>query len=67
MIRYTERPQDILGLSLENIERLRDQAGRAGMDFVSACIRKLSQTLADARWSAKPRILVELAMIEMCR
>ena len=67
MIRYTERPQDILGLSLENIERLKDQAGRAGMDFVSACIRKLSQTLADARWSAKPRILVELAIIEMCR
>ena len=67
MIRYTERPQDILGLSLENIERLKGQAGRTGIDFVSACIRKLSQTLADARWSAKPRILVELAIIEMCR
>ena len=67
MIRYTKDPQDILNLSLENIARLKGQAESAGMDAISSCIRKLSQALADARWAAKPRILIELAIIEMCR
>ena len=67
MIRYTKDPQDILNLSLENIARLKGQAESAGMDAIGSCIRKLSQALADARWAAKPRILIELAIIEMCR
>ena len=67
MIRYAKDPQDILNLSLENIARLKGQAESAGMDAIFSCIRKLSQALADARWAAKPRILIELAIIEMCR
>ena len=66
IIKNTERPEDILNLSMENIARLKAQADAAGMDSISACIRRLSQALADARWAAKPRILIELAIIEMC-
>ena len=67
IIKNTEKPEDILNLSLENIARLKGQAQKTGMDSISACIRRLSQALADARWAAKPRILIELAIIEMCR
>ena len=66
IIKNTEKPEDILNLSMENIARLKDQAGATGMDSISECIRRLSQALADARWAAKPRILIELAIIEMC-
>ena len=67
IIKFSNDPENILNLSLENIARIRTQAAAAGMDSISACITRLSQALADARWSEKPRILIELAIIEMCR
>jgi len=66
IIKNTERPENILNLSTENIARLKTQAEQTGMDSIASCIRRLSQALADARWAAKPRILIELAIIEMC-
>ena len=49
------------------MERLRSQADALSMDLISRSIRAISDALADARWSSRPRILIELALIEMCR
>ena len=67
IIKFTEKPEDVLNLSLESIARLKDQSRSISTDDLSRCITKLSQTLNDARWSPKPRILLELAIIELCR
>lgn len=66
IIKYTQKPEDVLNISTEGIARLRQQSARITIDDLSRCISKLSQVLNDARWSPKPRILVELAIIELC-
>ncbi len=67
IIKFAEKPEEVLNLSLENISRLKAQSGKISMNDLSRCITTLSKTLADARWSPKPRILLELAIIELCR
>jgi len=67
IIKYSDDPEKLLNISKENIDRMRDQAGRINMDGISAMITKLSQTINDARWASKPRILIELAIIELCQ
>lgn len=66
IVKYSDHPEKVLGLSLENIGRLKAQADALSIDQISLIITKLSQVLNDARYSPKPRILVELAIIEMC-
>ena len=67
IIKFSDEPQNILNLSAENIERLKVQAKATDMAFISSSIKTLSQALLDARWAARPRTLIELAIIEMCR
>ena len=67
MIKILDRPQDILNLSMENIERLREQSKRADLDFIRGCITLLSRTIADARYAHRPRTLIEIAIVRMSR
>ena len=66
LIKYSDDPQNIINLSKENIERLQDQAGRISISEISAMISTLSKLINDARYASKPRVLLELAIIEMC-
>ncbi|MCQ2561934.1 MAG: DNA polymerase III subunit gamma/tau, partial [Clostridia bacterium] len=65
IIKYTKQPEAVLNLSLENIERLRVQAEGVSMERIRQCVLQLSKALADAKWSPRPRILFELAIITM--
>ncbi len=65
LVRYLEKPEDVLNLSLENISRLKEQASKAGLRELDRYIRLLSEAMQSARWSPRPRVLVELALIEM--
>ena len=67
IIKYAQSPEKVLNLSLENIERLKAQSESISIDDLSRCIKKLSSTINDARWAPKPRILLELAIIELCQ
>ena len=66
LIKYSDRPQDIINLSIENIERLRVQSNSISINEISSMITVLSKLINDARYAPKPRILLELAIIEMC-
>jgi DNA polymerase-3 subunit gamma/tau len=66
LIKYSDNPQDIINLSKENIERLREQADRISIKEISDMITVLSKLINDARYASKPRVLLELAIIEMC-
>jgi len=65
IIKYTKKPENVLNLSIENIERLRKQSSEIAMNQLRLWITELSKALADAKWSPRPRILVELAIIRM--
>lgn len=67
IVKYTNQPETLLNLSVENIKRIKALSDKLSMDDISAMITKLSATLNDARWAEKPRILVELAIIELCQ
>jgi len=67
IIKYSKNPENVLNLSLENIARLKEQSDNISVDALSKGITILSQTLNDARWAPKPRILLELAIIELCK
>ncbi len=66
LIRYSSDPQSMINMSLENIERLKVQAKRISDADISKMITRLSRFINEARYAAKPRILLELAIIEMC-
>ena len=65
IIQFTEKPENVLNLSLENIERLRKQAAGVSIETIKNCITRLSVALADAKWSPRPRVLIELAIVQM--
>ena len=66
LIKYADDPEDIINLSVENIERLRAQSDRISIEEISDIITVLSKLINDARYASKPRVLLELAIIEMC-
>lgn len=67
IIKYTDRPEEVLNLSSENIARFKSQSEKISIEQISNYISALSKVLSDARWSPKPRILLELAIIELCQ
>ena len=67
LVRYLEKPEDVINLSLENIERLKAQASKATLRDLDKFIKLLSEAMQSARWSPRPRVPVELAIVEMAR
>ncbi|MBQ7606196.1 MAG: DNA polymerase III subunit gamma/tau [Firmicutes bacterium] len=63
--KFLKSPEDVLGMSLENIERLRAQSDVLDMQEINNAIIELSHTLSDARWSTQPRILLELCTVKL--
>jgi len=67
LVRYLEKPEDVINLSIENITRLKAQAEKAGLRDLDKFIKLLSEAMQNARWSPRPRVPVELAIVEMAR
>lgn len=66
IIKYSEHPENILNLSAENIARLKAQADRISQEQISEIIKRLSVLINEGRYASKPRILAELAIVELC-
>ncbi|MDD5603512.1 MAG: DNA polymerase III subunit gamma/tau, partial [Eubacteriales bacterium] len=64
--RLTEDDSLIAGMTAESICRLKKQASLMGTEKIMQAIRKLSQTEPMLKWTNQPRIMLELAMIELC-
>jgi DNA polymerase-3 subunit gamma/tau len=65
LLRHLKKPEDILNMSAENIEAIREQSERLPPAFVNDSIFALAGTLNDARWATQPRILLEVGIIRM--
>lgn len=61
--KYIKNAEDMLNMSAENIEKLRNQSNQVSLDEINHGIITLSRTINDARYSTQPRILLELAIV----
>lgn len=61
--KYIRNAEDMLNMSSENIEKLRDQSNRISLDEINSGIITLSRTINDSRYSTQPRVLLELAIV----
>ena len=55
----------MVGMSTENIQRLRRQTENLDLGDITGAIRELSRILFDAKRSSQPRILLEMAMVKL--
>jgi len=63
--KFIKNPEDVLNLSWENIERIKEQSQKLDLYFINECILEISKTITDAKWSTQPRILLELCIIRL--
>lgn len=63
LTKFIKNPEDMLNMSSENIERIREQSRQISLEEINQAILRLSKTINDARWSTQPRILLELAIV----
>ena len=61
--KFIKNPEDMLNMSTENIDRIRQQSRQISLEEINDAILRLSKTIQDARWSTQPRILLELAIV----
>ena len=65
LIKYLDKPQNILNRSIENIEEIRVSTEDVPESHITQNILKLSKLYNESRWSSHPGILMEMAIIEM--
>ncbi|MGI6721696.1 MAG: DNA polymerase III subunit gamma/tau [Anaerovoracaceae bacterium] len=65
MAKFLEQPQDILNMSLENVERVREQAREMDLEDINAAIIEIAQTIGTTKTSTQPRILLEVCFVKL--
>lgn len=67
MVKITQKPEEVLDMSAENIELLKNQAQKIRVEEIMRIIRILQETENQSKWSKQSRIYLELALIKMCK
>ena len=65
MTKFIKNPQDVINMSVENIERIRRQSDSIELADINRGILELSRTMREAKWLTQPRILLELAVVNL--
>lgn len=63
--KFVNNAEDMLNMSCENIERICGQSQRLDVIEINNGIIELSKTMAEAKWSTQPRVLLELCIVKM--
>lgn len=63
----SEDIEDVIDVSTENMVRLKEEAQMADMDTVMRYIRIFSELSGHIRYASQKRILIEVALIKLCR
>lgn len=59
--------EEVIDISSDNLNRLKEEAQMADMDTVMRYIRILSELSGQLRLSAQKRIMIEMALVKLCR
>ncbi len=63
--RLSHNPGEIVNLPEVQLNKMKEQAKTLSPEWIIAAIKKLSQTEPALKWSNQPRILLEVALIEI--
>lgn len=67
LIKTADGIEDIIDVSTENLARLKEEAKMAENDVIMRYIRILSELSGQIRYASQKRIMVEIALIKLCR
>lgn len=67
LVKTADGMEDIIDVSTENLERLKEEAQMAENEVIMRYIRVLSELSGQIRYAAGKRILIEIAFIKLCR
>lgn len=67
LVKTAEGMEDVIDVSTENLVRLKEEAQMAENDTIMRYIRILSELSGQIRYATQKRILVEMALIKLCR
>ncbi len=66
LIKHLKSPEEVLNMSIENIERLKKQSLCMDMNEITRGINIIADTMYISRTSSQPRILLEIAFVKLC-
>ena len=67
MTKVVSKCEDVIDMSREGIEQLKKQSADYDKNNIIRCISILSELENEAKWSGNPRILLEVALVKMCK
>lgn len=67
MAKVTHNPEEVLDMSEENIELIKEQSSRLRAEEIMRCIRILQEAENNTKLSKQARLYCELAIIKMCK
>lgn len=67
LVKSSEDIEDVIDVSSENLARLKEEAEMSDMDTIIRYIRIFSELSGKIRYASQKRILIEVALIKLCR
>lgn len=67
MAKLVDKPEEVIDLSKGTITAIKEQSNRYSRENILRCINILSSHTAEMKWSSQPKMLLEVALIKMCR
>ena len=67
LIKASDDMEDILDVSTENLQQLKEEAGMFRSDTLMRFIRIFSELANQIRYASNKRVLLELALIKLCK
>ncbi len=67
LVKTADGVEDVIDVSTENLVRLKEEAQMVENDVIMRYIRVMSELSAQIRYASQKRILVEIALIKLCR
>ncbi|MBM6949384.1 DNA polymerase III subunit gamma/tau [Mordavella massiliensis] len=67
LVKSSEEMEDVLDVSTENLQKIREESGMIGTDELIRHIRIFSELTGQLKYASQKRVLLEVTLIRLCR
>ena len=67
LVQTADNLEDVIDMSTDNLANLKEEASMLSMDQIIRYIHIFSELSGQIRYAAQKRILVEIALIKLCK